>query len=88
MTRGKNIHFYVLLVQHDPDTSYLVTKSLEENPSFPSVVDLASCIKEALAKLKKHRYNLLLVEADLNGEEGLSLIDEVRRQSLNLPFVM
>ena len=76
----------VLLVENDPVASHLFRRSLEENHSC--LVDQASNLNEAMTKLKRNSYHLLLVESELDQENGVNLVDEVRRIHLNIPVVL
>ena len=80
--------FSVLVVENEPDAFFLVKKSLEESPHSSSQVDYALNIREALIKLRRKNYHLLIVESDLNEEPGLRLLEEMRRYRLDLPFVL
>lgn len=78
----------MLLVEKDPDCLHLVKKILEENSRFPSTVDEASNIQEALEKIKSKAYHLLLVESELEEEKGLKLLAEIKSHNLDLPFIL
>lgn len=80
--------FSVLLVESDTDFIPFFRKSLELDSQFPSQVDAASDFREALEKLRKNSYDLVLVESDVHGHPGLKLIEELNRQHINLPFVL
>lgn len=80
--------FSVLLVEDDPDALLLFKRSLQESSRFPSRVDCARTIDEALEKLKKYSYHLLLVESKLRDEEGLALLEAMKAAHIERPFVL
>lgn len=80
--------FLVLLVDQDADSIHLIQKGLEENGFFRSEVCHATNMEEALDKLSKHRFHLLLVDSNADAEEGFKLFQETRRLKLEIPFVM
>ena len=88
MPAGGDQSFSVLFVECDPDALDLVKKSLEENLQYPSSVEHAATVGEALEKLKNNSYDILLVESELEDENGLSLLEEMQRKQMNLPFVL
>jgi diguanylate cyclase (GGDEF)-like protein len=81
-------NFAVLLVEKDPEALHFVRKSLEQNERFPSLVDHASSIEEALQKLSQNAYHVVLAESQLEEETGLGLLEELQRRKMNLPFVL
>lgn len=88
MKENDRQNFSILLVEKDLDYLHLVKKSLEENSRFPSTVDHAASIREALEKIKKKAYHLLLVESELEEEKGLKLLEKINRNHLQLPFIL
>ena len=80
--------FSILLVETDANAGRLVEKSLSENSKFPSEIDHAVTIQEALAKLQRRPYHLLLVESELEDEDGLDLFEEMLEIHLDIPFVL
>lgn len=88
MQKADDKNFFVLFVQSDPGNLLLVKKSLEDNRRFPSVVDQASSISEALDKIKKNFYHVIVSDADLENEKGLKLLDEIARIRAQVPFVL
>ncbi|MDP3921312.1 MAG: diguanylate cyclase [Candidatus Omnitrophota bacterium] len=80
--------FSVLVVEEDNEFLSLLKRSLEDNPRFPYRVDQARNISEAVDKIGRNSYNLLLVESTLQDHNGLELLDQLNRSHINLPFVL
>jgi diguanylate cyclase (GGDEF)-like protein/putative nucleotidyltransferase with HDIG domain len=80
--------FSVLLVESDPDAIHFVRKSLETNRLFSFQVDHAFNIGEALHKIERNSYHLLMAESELEEETGLSLFEKIAEKQLNIPFVL
>jgi len=88
MGREERSELSVLLVESDPVATHLFKKSLEDDQEYPTVVDDASNLDEAIAKLESQSYHMILVEADLEDERGLSLLEEINRYKLDIPFIL
>jgi diguanylate cyclase (GGDEF)-like protein/putative nucleotidyltransferase with HDIG domain len=78
----------VLLVESDAETLNLLKQSLERGGRFPIEVDSANTVGKALRKIKQNGYDLLLVESELQGQNGLNLFKEIQHKDYNLPFVL
>lgn len=82
---GKN--FSILLVNKDFDEPYFLRKSLEESPVFPSRIERVPTIEEALSRIERQSYDLLLLEAELE-EETIQSLEKIRQRHVGLPFVL
>lgn len=88
MGESKDIDFSILFVEENPESFHQIKESLETNRRFPSRVDRAATLEEALEKLQKNSYHLLLVESELENQLWPKLLEGVHRYRLNLPFVL
>ncbi len=52
------------------------------------VVESASGGDEGLERLRSHRYNLVLLDLKMEGRDGISVLEELRRQGSDIPVVM
>jgi len=80
--------FSILLVEDNLEDLVLFKKSLEQDRRFPSRVDSAETIVEAIEKLKRNSYHLVLVEGKLQEQDGLDLLHEMQEAHVDLPFVL
>jgi excisionase family DNA binding protein len=75
----------ILVVDDDPAVRDLLGKSLQLSDYE---VDLCSDGPSALEKLSGQDYDLLIVDLKMPGMDGLSVIREARRRSLELPVII
>jgi excisionase family DNA binding protein len=75
----------ILVVDDDPAVLDLLGKSLQLSDYD---VDLCSDGHSALEKLSGREYDLLIVDLKMPGMDGLSVIREARRRSLELPVII
>jgi excisionase family DNA binding protein len=75
----------ILVVDDDPAVLDLLGKSLQLSDYD---VDLSSDGHSALEKLSGREYDLLIVDLKMPGMDGLSVIREARRRSLELPVII
>jgi DNA-binding NtrC family response regulator len=52
------------------------------------VVEAAAGGDEGLDRLRNHRYNLVLLDLKMEGRDGISVLEEMRRQGSDVPVVM
>ncbi|MSR78231.1 MAG: diguanylate cyclase [Candidatus Omnitrophica bacterium] len=78
----------VLYVEKDQDTFDLICSSLESNLTFPSLVDRATNLSEALSRIKDRPYQLLLIDSELDGSVDLAMLEEIKKIKFFLPFVL
>lgn len=86
--RAGQDHFWILLVENDPDDLLLFKKSLQSSPQFPSKIDSARSIEEAIEKLKAKKYDLLLAESQFHNGKGIDLFQEMQANKIQIPFVL
>jgi CheY-like chemotaxis protein len=87
-TEPKDNLFSVLLVEENTDDALLFKETLQSNPQFPSRVDLAHGFQEALEKLSEYFYHVLLLELTMQDDSSIQLIDQIRSQVTDIPFVL
>src|SRR5829696_8468374 len=68
-----------LLVVDDEESLRITTAAILENAGY--VVDTASSGDEAIALLTKKDYDLVLTDLHMEGGDGLSVLNEIRRHS-------
>lgn len=68
----------VLLVEDDPSIAQFVAMALEEDPVH---LTTAPTLREARARLQKHRYHVLLCDLMLTDGSGLDLLRELGEQA-------
>ncbi|MHA2232592.1 MAG: PAS domain S-box protein, partial [Candidatus Hodarchaeales archaeon] len=77
----------VLLVDDNLDHMAIATKFLERlNPDFE--VDSVPSAQEALQKLQEQQFDVLISDYQMPEMDGLKLLETVRNQGNDIPFVM
>lgn len=80
--------FSVLMVENDRHFMHLVKKSLQDCILFPSSVEQADTIRQAIDKVKKKPYHILLIEHEEDRKNDLELLQEIREAPHKLPFIL
>lgn len=75
----------ILLV--DDDTSFLEILSYALKSKTVNVIT-ASCVEEALDKLKKIKFDLIISDYDMGSDNGLSILKFLRNNNDNVKFIM
>jgi len=75
----------VLLVDDEPDILELLEMTLLK---MGLVVDKASCVKEALAKLAAHHYDLCLTDMRMPDGNGLEIVNYITQNNLDVPVAV
>ena len=75
----------VLLVDDEPDILELLEMTLLK---MGLIVDKASCVREALAKLSEHRYDLCLTDMRMPDGDGLEVVKYIAQQNLDVPVAV
>jgi len=72
----------------DDDAGFLVVakQCLEEQSQFQ--VDTALSAKEALKKLKRSEYDVIVSDYQMPGKNGLELLKELRQEGNDVPFIL
>ncbi len=76
----------VLLVEDDPMVAELNRLYLARVPGFEMVASARSA-SEAMDLLRTHTVDLLLLDIFMPGQSGLELMEEIRRQSLDVDVI-
>ncbi len=79
--------FSILLVESDSQELVWLRKNLQKDPHF-SQIDCVASVDEALARIQKKTYHVLLVESQIEQGSGLRLLEKMRSQHIRLPFVL
>lgn len=77
-----------LLVVDDSLTTRMLEKSILESAGY--TVDIAVSGEDALVRLRERRYGLMLVDVEMPGMDGFTVIEHIRRdpQLRDLPAIM
>jgi two-component system, NtrC family, response regulator GlrR len=85
MTRPEPVRPHVLLVDDEADLSELIAFRLEHH-GFRTSTELHS--RGALEVLEREVVDAMLLDLRLDGENGLELLSEVQKRSLDLPVII
>ncbi|NVJ59100.1 MAG: nitrogen regulation protein NR(I) [Gammaproteobacteria bacterium] len=75
----------VLVIDDDNSIRWVLTEALEDE-GFK--VTTAANANEARAKLSQHEFNVVLSDIRMPGEDGLSLLKEIKQQDIELPVII
>jgi PAS domain S-box-containing protein len=76
----------VLHVDDEPALLRIVKQCLEMQGSLQ--VDTAVSSEEAVKKLEKETYDVIVCDYQMRGKDGLELLKELREKGNNIPFIM
>lgn len=81
-------YFHRILLVDENEGSLILTKRFldSELPTF-ELVTVTSCY-EALEKLAKEQFSAIVSDYQLSGMNGLELLESLRRQANQIPFIM
>lgn len=79
--------YSILLIKRDLQEDHFLKKSLNESRIFPSRIDQVASLEEAMIRLKKNAYHLLLMETEME-EETQEELEKIHSTHLPLPFVL
>jgi PAS domain S-box-containing protein len=82
----KKVKFHVLHVDNDPSFLNVAKRHLEKHGKF--LVDTAKSVGEALRKLEKTRYDVIVSEYRMPRRDGFSFLKELRQREIYTPFVI
>jgi signal transduction histidine kinase len=80
--------FSILVVDDEPDNRTILKAQLEKTPNTALSVELACDGDEALEKLKKSPYDLVLLDYRLPPTDGLDILDKIRQHHPKTAVVM
>jgi len=83
---AEKVKLRVLLV--DDKSSFLKVGKQCLEMKGPFHIDTAESVEEALGKLEKERYDVIVSEYQLPGKDGLVFLKELRNKGDNTPFVI
>jgi len=78
----------VLLVEDDRDDARLVIDLLDDSKRAKFGVDAVETAAAALEKVKKHRYDVMLLDYRLPDQSGMDLLSEMVRLHFHIPVVL
>jgi len=76
----------VLHVDDDPDFLKVVKQFLEMETPFQ--VDTANSAEEALTRLEKEKFDVIVSDYQMPGKDGLQFLDELRANGNSIPFIV
>ena len=78
----------VLLVEDDPDHARLAKNAIMSSKNRTYVVDTCGSVEEAMERLVRDPVHLILSDFHLPGKSGLGLLEWLKAENLDIPFVM
>lgn len=78
----------VLLVEDNPDHAQLAKNAIMGSRNRTYVVDVCVTAEDAMVQLGGEPVHLILCDYHLPGKNGLELLEWLRAQNLDIPFVM
>lgn len=79
---------HVLLIEDNEDDAVLIRDALSEQTGETFTVDWADRLETGLARLASARADAVLVDLSLPDNQGLEIVDEVRKQRHDAPVVV
>jgi len=77
----------IRILHVDDETGFLkVAKQILETRDFK--VDMASSVEEAIEKLKRIRYEVIVSDYQMPGKDGLQFLQELRKAGNQIPFII
>ena len=76
------------LVEDNPGDARLIQEMLREPPVAPFRVDWASRLDEALARLERESFDVLLLDLGLPDSQGLATFQDVYARSPKIPIII
>jgi len=79
----------VLLVEDDPAFCRLIRRILSRaGQNFRCTLETASTVSCAIEQLRKRRFDNVLLDLSLSGDNGLETVDKIRTSSPNVPIIV
>lgn len=79
--------YSVLLIKKDAQEDHFLRKTLLNDPVFPSRIEQVASLDEAVKRLGKAPYHLLLMETEME-EETEEELEKIHKHPLPVPFVL
>jgi DNA-binding response OmpR family regulator len=76
----------VLHVDDEPGLLKIAKECLEMEGRFQ--VDTASCVDEAIQKMKTESYDVVVSDYQMPGKSGLGFLEELRQSGNDVPFIV
>lgn len=83
---GKEDSLHILHV--DDDASFLLFSKIPLEKENKFEIDTATCVDEALDKLKTQHYDAVVSDYTMPLKTGLDFLKELREQKNNIPFII
>lgn len=87
MTDEKTEKMKVLFVD-DEKILLTQTKIFLGKSDYDFEVDLASDVEEALRQIEEKKYDAVISDYEMEGRDGLDLLEAIRENNAELPFIM
>jgi PAS domain S-box-containing protein len=84
---GSESGYCLLLVDDDPDFVSLIRKNLEDRLPISEILT-ATNVREGEIRLSEHDVDCIVSDYDMPEETGLDLLQAVRDEDANLPFIL
>lgn len=78
----------ILIIDDDADVVGVLKEYLESRPAAAFKVDTASNGKDGLAAMQRHRPDLVILDIEMPGMNGVEALKELRRLDRELPVIM
>lgn len=75
----------VLIVDDEPSVSEMINKVIVSNGMAG---DIANSGEEALAKISKSKYSLVLMDINMHGMDGFETIKQIRKNDCHIPIII
>ena len=81
--------FSILFIGSDKETLSRVKEHLSNNSQIASQVDASHTTSDAMSKIQKNQYNLILADyAAENGVDAEQILNEINQKKIKTPFVL
>ncbi len=86
MTRGNALSIKILHIENDPNFAQASKKLLESKHNFE--IENASSVKEANEKFEKTHYDVIVLDLDFQGQNGLTVFEEISKPEKEQPLIL
>ncbi len=77
----------ILIVEDNPDHRFILSKRLESYYEDVSIQQV-STVKDAVLRLEKNSYEIILLDYRLKGKSGIDLVKWLREKHIDTPVIM
>lgn len=78
----------VLIVEDNPTDALIVKKRLQKDNAFDYEITHVVSGEEALLRLEKDVYNIVLLDYNLPKKGGLEILEEIKHKNIEVPVIM